>query len=234
MEGTKLLRPAYGNPLRPLASAAPTGVLLYSPNLLRFITASVYVLVLVSMGLFLTSWDPAHQDSRMLTARLVMLAVATLVMVGVWVAANRHYVACVLLTTLLSLTSGLANSAYMYGLDTNPHVLIALWFLLFAGFTLGRRGLLWATGCIAAIRLLLQIAEAWGWWPAPTSIPVAFVRHENLSALIIMGMMTFTLLLYFVSVMEKSLTNAKQRAQSAELKVLQLEARLRDLERPTP
>src|SRR6476659_5317597 len=135
---------------------APKGVLLYSPNLLRFVAVLCYVIwVLGYIKNFFFS-DFFHQSYSEAQVRELFVSQTALVIIGaigtglVVYFAKTRYRGCMLVSSMLAVTSGMVASAFMYGLNINPHMLIAITPLLLIGFTVGRDGLLMVTAWIIA------------------------------------------------------------------------------------
>ena len=130
---------------------APKGVLLYSPNLLRFVAVLCYAILFLGYinNFFISDFfRRSFSDAAM---REIFYSQTVLVFVGaigtgfVVYFARTHYRACMLFASMLAITSSMVATAYMYGLNINPHLLLAVAPLLLVGFTVGRDGLLMIT-----------------------------------------------------------------------------------------
>jgi signal transduction histidine kinase len=185
---------------------APKGVLLYSPNLLRFVAVLCYVILLLGyINNFFIS-DFFRRSFSDATMREIFYAQSVLVFIGaigtglVVYFARTHYRACMLFASMLAVSSSMVAIAFMYGLNVNPHLLLAVTPLLLIGFTVGRDGLLLVTLWIVANYVFLYLGDAWGWWPRPTDTTVDIVKHENLSAFIIVLLIVTAVEFYIVKI----------------------------------
>jgi signal transduction histidine kinase len=170
----------------------PSGVLLFSPNLLRLIAVCVYGVYVLAFTYslftsdFFNGWYLEENDTRFFYGQLGLVLTGAIGTGAVLLFARSHYKACMLGTSLFAISSGMTGLAYMYGLDINPHIILVVTPLLVLGFTVGWNGLLIGAAWIMVTYLFLRLADAWGWWPRPTIITPEAVKHENLSALILM------------------------------------------------
>jgi signal transduction histidine kinase len=187
-------------------SQAPKGVLLYSPNLLRFVAVLCYVILLLGyINNFFIS-DFFRRSFSDATMREIFYAQSVLVFIGaigtglVVYFARTHYRACMLFASMLAVSSSMVAIAFMYGLNVNPHLLLAVTPLLLIGFTVGRDGLLLVTLWIVANYVFLYLGDAWGWWPRPLDTTVDIVKHENLSAFIIVLLIVAAVEFYIVKI----------------------------------
>jgi signal transduction histidine kinase len=185
---------------------APKGVLLYSPNLLRFVAVLCYVIwVLGYINNFFFS-DFFRQSYSEAQIRELFYSQTALIIVGaigtglVVYFARGRYRGCMLGASMLAVSSGMVAVAYMYGLNVNPHLLTAVAPLLLVGFTVGRDGLVLTVVWIIVNYVFLYFADQWGWWPRPGSISIDTVRHENLSAFIILLLIVATIEFYIVKI----------------------------------
>jgi signal transduction histidine kinase len=185
---------------------APKGVLLYSPNLLRFVAVLSYLIWVVGFinNFFISDFfRRSFSDEKM---RELLYSQFALVIVGaigtglVVYFAKTRYRSCMLVSSMLAITSSMVATAFMYGLDINPHMLLAITPLLLIGFTVGRDGLLIITLWIIANYLFLYLANTWGWWPRTSNISVDIVKHENLSAFIILLLIVTAVEFYIVKI----------------------------------
>ncbi len=185
---------------------APKGVLLYSPNLLRFVAVLCYVIWVAGFinNFFISDFfRHSFSDAKMLelfysqSALVIVGAIGTSLVVYF---ARTRYRGCMLGASMLAVTSGMVASAYMYGLNINPHLLLAFTPLLLVGFTVGRDGLILTTAWIIVNYVFLYLADSWNWWPRPAAITIDVVKHENLSAFIILLLIVAAIEFYIVKI----------------------------------
>lgn len=192
------------NPVEQLQS--PSGVLLYSPNLLRFVALCNYAIWVAGfINNFLLSDFFSHSFSgekitQLFYSQLALVVVGAFGTGAVLLFARSHYRGCMLAATMLAVSSGMLVSVYMYGLNVNPHLLLAVTPLLLVGFTVGRDGLLFTAAWIVVNYVFLQLADQWGWWPQPGGISIDVVKHENLSAFVILMLIVLATEFYLVKI----------------------------------
>ena len=185
---------------------APKGVLLYSPNLLRFVAALCYLIWLAGFvnNFFISDFFRRSFSDRQINdlfySQFALVLVGALGTGLVIYFARTRYRLCMLAASMLAIASSMIASAYMSGLSINPHMLLAVTPLLLIGFTVGRDGLVIISGWIVAVYVFLYLADTWGWWPKPDSVTVDFVRHENLSAFVILLLVVAAVEFYVVKI----------------------------------
>lgn len=185
---------------------APQGVLLYSPSLLRLVAIcayGVFVLGFINnyfLSDFFNRWFSDEKMTRLFYAQSALVVVGAIGTGSVLIFARSRYRGCMLGATMLAISTSMIACAYMYGYNINPHLLLAITPLLLVGFTVGRDGLLLSAGWIGVNYLFLYVADTWGWWPQLTSIGVDVVKHENLSAFIILILIVLATQFYLVKI----------------------------------
>lgn len=185
---------------------APSGVLLYSPNLLRFVAALCYLIWLAGFfnNFFISDFfRRSFSDDQIRDLFYSQLALVLIGALGTGLViyfAKTRYRGCMLAASMLAIASGMIASAFMSGLGINPHMLLAITPLLLVGFTVGRDGLVIISLWIAAVYLFLYMADQWHWWSQPTGISLDFVRHENLSAFVILVLLVVVIEFYIVKI----------------------------------
>lgn len=187
-------------------SFAPQGVLLYSPSLLRLVAVcayGVFVLGFINnyfLSDFFNRWFSDEKMTRLFYTQSALVIVGAIGTGSVVIFARSRYRGCMLGATMLAISSSMIACSYMYGYDVNPHLLLAITPLLLVGFTVGRDGLLLSAGWIGVNYLFLYLADTWGWWPQLSSIGVDVVKHENLSAFIILILIVLATQFYLVKI----------------------------------
>jgi signal transduction histidine kinase len=194
--------------LRPEGPVTLTkGVLLYAPNVVRAGTIIFCVVgVLFSIPYSLEHWN----DPRLVAIRLLVVTLACLATLLIFFWIEKYYRACVLVCTLLGTTVTLAATALMDGPNINPHAMLVLVYVLGAGLCLGQRGaliaLVWLVVNLGALNAVASLAI----WPHPSSISVAQVQSENMSALFFMLLSLTPVLLGYLAVVERSIAQLRQ------------------------
>ena len=221
---------------------APKGVLLYSPNLLRFVAALCYLIWLVGFinnffisDFFRRSFSDA-QISELFYSQIALVVVGAFGTGLVIYFARIRYRLCMLAASMLAIASSMIASAYMSGLSINPHMLLAVTPLLLIGFTVGRDGLVIISLWIVTVYFFLYLADTWGWWPRPVSVSVDFVRHENLSAFVILLLIVVAVEFYVVKIavtlrQQSQLHRALEAEQQQRLELLSRLVATKDEER---
>ncbi len=173
-------------------TSAPEGVLLYSPTLLRLVAICTYAIFLLAflnnflVSDFFRNWFPGQEEMRLFYGQLVLVVMGAIGVGAVVIFARRYYKGAMLAATMFSISTSMIASAYMYGLDVNPHQLLVLVPLLVVGFAVGRSGLVLSVAWIIVMYVFLWTADELSWWPRPTNININIVKHENFSTLVIM------------------------------------------------
>ncbi len=185
-------------------SRAPEGVLLYSPSVLRMVAVCVYAVYFAGflnnffVSDFFSTAFSSEQKTQLFYSQIALVVVGAIGTIGVVIFARSHYKGAMLAGAMLGISSGMIASSYMFGLDVNPHLLLAVIPLLLVGFAVGRNGLILCAAWIVVTYAFLRVADTWGWWPRPPSISIDVVKHENLSAFIIMLAVLLATQLYLV------------------------------------
>ncbi len=227
---SRLARPmkiAY-NWLRPEDPATiSNGVLLYAPNVIR---AAAIIFCIVGI-VFSVPYSLEHlDDTRLVVTRLFVVGLACLATALVAVLVERYYKACVLVCVLLGITVTLATPTFMVGPNINPHAMLALIYVLGAGFCLGRRGVVIALGWLILNYSLLVVTANWDVWPHPTVISVGAVQYENVSAMFFMLLILVPLLLGYLALVERSIKEL-QKSHADQQQLLQRLIATRESER---
>jgi signal transduction histidine kinase len=183
------------------------GVLLYAPNVVRAAAIIFCVVgIIFSVPYSLEHWG----DLRLIFTRLFVVALACLAtgVVSLWI--EKYYRACVLACTLIGTSVTLLTTTYMDGPNINPHAMLVAIFVLGAGLCLGRQGVIITLGWLILNYLLLNIVASLGLWPHPASISVGKVQYENVSATFFILLSLTPVLLGYLAVVERSITELRK------------------------
>ncbi len=183
------------------------GILLYAPNVVRAAAIIFCVVgIIFSVPYTLEHWG----DLRLISTRVFVVALACLAtgVVSLWI--EKYYRACVLACTLIGTSVTLVATTYMDGPNINPHAMLALIYVLGAGLCLGRRGVIITLGWLILNYLLLNAVAGLGVWPHPASISVGKVQYENVSATFFMLLSLTPVLLGYLAVVERSITELRK------------------------
>ena len=183
------------------------GVLLYAPKVVR---AAAIIFCVVGI-VFSVPYSLEHLgDVRLVFTRLFVVALACLAtaLVAIWI--EKYYRACVLACTLIGTTVTLAAPAYMDGPNINPHAMLAVIYVLGAGFCLGRKGVLITLGWLILNYVLLTAGAGLDVWPHPTSIPASQVQYENASAVFFLLLSLTPVLVGYLGIIERSISELRK------------------------
>lgn len=183
------------------------GVLLYAPKVVRA-AAIIFcaVGILFSVPYTLEHWG----DWRLIFTRVFVVALACLAtfLVSIWI--EKYYRACVLACTLIGISVTLLATTYMDGPNINPHAMLVLIYVLGAGLCLGRRGVIITLGWLILNYAMLFATAGLGIWPHPATVSVAKVQYENVSATFFMLLSLTPVLLGYLAVVERSITELRE------------------------
>lgn len=193
------------------------GVLLYAPNVIR----AVAIMFCIVGIIFSVPYSIEHvNDTRLVVTRLFVVGLACFATLLIALFVERYYKACVLISVLLGITVILATPAYMDGPNMNPHALLAVVFVLGAGFCLGRRGVVIALAWLILNYLILLVVANWEVWPHPASVEVSRVQYENVSAMFFLLLSMIPMVIGYLALVERSI-NALQKSHADQQQLLQ-------------
>ncbi|MBF6611573.1 MAG: hypothetical protein IVW55_00400 [Chloroflexi bacterium] len=203
------------------------GVLLYAPNVVRAAAIIFCVVgIMFSVPYTLEHWG----DWRLILTRVFVVALACLAtfLVSKWI--EKYYKACVLACTLIGISVTLLATTYMDGPNINPHAMLVLIYVLGAGLCLGRRGVIITLGWLILNYAMLFATAGIGIWPHPATVSVAKVQYENVSATFFMLLSLTPVLLGYLAVVERFITEL-QKAHTDQAHLLQQVIATRESER---
>ncbi len=183
------------------------GVLLYAPNVIR-----AGMIIFCAVGIvFSVPYSLEHlSDPRLVATRVFVVGLACFATFLISILIEKHYRTCILVCMFFGTSVTLLTTTYMDGPNINPHAMLVVVYLLGAGLCLGRRGAVITLGWLILNFLILGAVAGLGVWPHPTGISVAQVQHENISALFFMLLSLTPVLLGYLAVVERSISELRQ------------------------